>query len=198
MDIDRAAYLDCVKYHEREGMLLDRTLYQLCAEHPRHDTIGAVNAKLWLIGRGFATGIERHVRSFGTQGSSLGRVAEHLLRHRVEVDEIVQQLRELAEPIDVETLSKVVALHGQFCKLVSRIANGKKVLVSFASKYLHFHAPLVPIFDTWVYGQAWRMRQKATLVSFSPPKGAASPFYWYCLCLVVSYQGCRSGSCFLR
>src|ERR1700704_2595563 len=40
MTLDLADYLTCVDSHEREGILLDRTLYRLCDEHPLHSDIG--------------------------------------------------------------------------------------------------------------------------------------------------------------
>jgi hypothetical protein len=43
------------------------TLYRLCDEHPGHAHQAGSNAKLWLIGRGLATGVERQINSTGGQ-----------------------------------------------------------------------------------------------------------------------------------
>jgi len=50
------------RFSEQHGNLLDQTLYDLCKRHPNHTDIGEIAAKLWLIGRGFATGVERQIR----------------------------------------------------------------------------------------------------------------------------------------
>jgi hypothetical protein len=110
------------------------------------------------------------------------------LQHGDEVDSLVQRLRQVHEPLDAEKLATIVALHGQFCELVSQIANGGSVLASFSSKYLHFQAPVVPIYDSWVYDQAWRMRRKDDLACFPQPEHANSKFYWYSLCFWQVYS----------
>jgi hypothetical protein len=189
MTIDPADYLESVDSYKREGRLLDDTLYQLCYEHPGHTDPGVVNAKLWLIGRGFATGVERHIPSTGKQGSSLGKMTVHLLRNAYAVDQIVRRLRQLHEPLDTGKLQVVITQHGKFCRIASRIARSK--LVSFASKYLHFHAPIVPIFDRWAYGQVWRMRQRDNSVPFKLPTGGNNSFYWYCLAFWQVYESLR-------
>ena len=40
---------------------IDETLYHLCRDHPHHDHRPWVNAKILIIGRTYATGIERKV-----------------------------------------------------------------------------------------------------------------------------------------
>jgi hypothetical protein len=189
MDI-RKAFLACAKYHKEQGELIDRILYTLCVNYPDHKAIGEINAKLWLIGRGFATGIERQIRSSGTQGSSLSKLAEHLLRNRTEIDAIIASLRQLSEPLDLDKLPGIVQEHGKFCRILSGITKHRKP-VSFASKYLHFHSSAVPIFDSWVYGQAWKMRDREKLKAFPMPKGANPDFYWYCLCFWQVYSELR-------
>jgi hypothetical protein len=188
MSLDLLDYRRCVASHQREGVLLDRTLYALCDEHPQHTDPGAINAKLWLVGRGFATGVERQIKSSNSQGSSLGKLAAHLLANGREVDKTIKELRHLAEPLDANKLSTIVSAHGRYCDLVSRIARKKHKLVSFASKYLHFHAPVVPIYDSWVSWQAWRGRRKDALVCFDQPQDANSSYYWYCLCFWQLYS----------
>jgi hypothetical protein len=192
MKLDLADYLAFVDYHEREWALLDQTLHRLCNEHPYHSDSGAVHAKLWLIGRSFATGVERHIKSTGTQGSSLTKMATHLLQEHEAVDALFQQVRQLNEPLNLDSLARIVAIHGTFCELVSRIAHGGKVLVSFASKYMHLHAPIVPIYDSWASKQAWRMRRSEGLKSFPTPAGANENYYGYCLCFWQHYSDLRA------
>jgi hypothetical protein len=80
-------------------------------------------------------------------------MAEHLMAHHEQIDPLVQQLRKFVEPLDPDKLSEIVAIHGEFCKLASRIAHRGRVLASFASKYLHFHAAIVPMYDRFAYAR---------------------------------------------
>src|SRR6516225_8308780 len=49
---------------------IDETLYDLCRRYPDHSDLRGINAKLWIIGRTYATGIERKIFTQGSQGSS--------------------------------------------------------------------------------------------------------------------------------
>jgi hypothetical protein len=89
MAIDVNSFLAAADAHERQWGLCDRTLYELCRTYPTHQDIAAVNAKLLFIGRVFASGVERNIRSANTQGSSLSTLAIHLNVNRVTLDGIV-------------------------------------------------------------------------------------------------------------
>jgi hypothetical protein len=191
MKISLDKYREMCRYSKRWGNLLDQTLYALCKQHPNHTHIGEITAKLWLIGRGFATGVERQIPSTRKQGGSLWKMVLHLKKHGKSIDEIVRRLKNVHEPLNVEKLRVVLAEHGRFCRIVSRIAREKHSLVSFASKYLDFHAPIVPIYDSWVGLQAWRMRRKETLDWFKRPEGADANYYWYCVCFWQLYSDLR-------
>src|SRR5437899_11357794 len=57
-------------------------LYDLCRNHPKHRRVEVVAAKVWLIGRSYATGLERLKRGSSEKG-------EHFI-----LKEIVPCLRE--------------------------------------------------------------------------------------------------------
>ena len=147
MKVDLADYDKACKDYYAHWQLLDRTLYALCAEHPGHADAADINAKLWIIGRTFASGIERAVPSTGAQGGSLARVRKQLLKHSEEVEDIFAALRTVAEPLDRDRLKLIVAQHGRFDKLLRKITRKHRSARSFASKYMHFHCPAVPIYD---------------------------------------------------
>jgi hypothetical protein len=191
MQISLISYQEMCRVSKENGDLLDQTLYRLCDEHPWHRTIDEISAKNWLIGRGFATGVERLIRSSKTQGSSLWKMVLHMKKHGKLIDQVVGRLRRMREPLSVEKLQVILAEHGSFCRVVSRITYNKQSLVSFASKYLHFHAPIVPIYDSWVGHQAWRMRRKHDLDWFKRPKEAVDAYYWYCVCFWQLYTDLR-------
>jgi len=54
-------YAASVKSYDKRVRLLDETLYRLCSEHPKHTSVSEVHAKLWIIARTLASGIERKV-----------------------------------------------------------------------------------------------------------------------------------------
>jgi hypothetical protein len=174
------------------GRLTDRTLYELCRQEPLHNALSAVNAKALLIGRGFATGIERHIKSSGGQGSSMGQLAAHLHKNSTLVDGIISRLSKFQEPLDLDALPVVVREHGKFCKLLAKISRNGNLPASFASKYLHFHCPVVPIYDRLASQQAWRMRSPEGFLAFKRPAEAHEGYYWYSLCFWQVYSGVRA------
>ncbi len=184
-------FLASIESHANEWGLVDQTLYDLCQRHRTHRNVAAVSAKVLLIGRGFASGLERHVRSDQTQGSAIGKMVAHLHNERVTIDRIIKRLASLQEPLDKECLEIVVSEHGRFCHLISRISRSENQLASFASKYLHFHAPVVPIYDSYACKQAWRMRDKKALISFEKSADSHDGYYWYALCFLQHYHHLR-------
>jgi hypothetical protein len=188
VDLFRAA----VATHAKDWGVTDRVLYDLCRAQPGHAELSAVNAKALLIGRSFATGIERHIKSSGEQGSSIGQLAVHLHQNSASVDGMISRLSKLKEPLDLRALEVVVSEHGKFCGLLARISRNGNAPASFASKYLHFHCPIVPIYDRWACGEAWRMRNREGLAAFEIPKEAHDGYYWYCLCFWQVYSGIRA------
>src|SRR5512143_704307 len=66
--------------------ILYDTLRTLCINHPDHKTHNCVSAKVWIIGRTYATQIERMVASDKGQGSSMSKVVELLLENGAKLD----------------------------------------------------------------------------------------------------------------
>jgi hypothetical protein len=106
-----------------------------------------VNAKLWIIGRTYATGIERQIRTKGTQGSSMTQLADHIWRHHRQVDACLHPLRRINEHLDIEKIQLILTVHGRLLAVIQPILRNKNSPRSFVSKYLHFHCPAVPIYD---------------------------------------------------
>ncbi|MEW5826372.1 MAG: hypothetical protein AB1778_06020, partial [Candidatus Bipolaricaulota bacterium] len=61
-------YRRAVADYEHSWRATDEALYDLCRRHPDHADQAGVNAKLWIIGRTYATGIERKIPANGKQG----------------------------------------------------------------------------------------------------------------------------------
>jgi hypothetical protein len=148
MSFNRDKYrLACAQYRQT-WQAIDEALYELCRRHADHQSQGGINAKLWIIGRTYATGIERKIISKKTQGSSMEQLSAHLWNHRDEVDEVLTSLRTVSEPLTSENLAKILAAHGRLVGIVQEILRKGQTPRSFVSKYLHFHNPAVPIFDS--------------------------------------------------
>lgn len=106
-------YADSVAEYRRDGWkLIDDMLYRLCREHRAHDAKSPINAKVHLIGRTYATGIERKVRTRGTQGSSISQVVDFFFQHRKQIDRWFVRLMKIAEPLDILKIRRILLIHG--------------------------------------------------------------------------------------
>ena len=138
-------YRAAVEEYHRGWELLDSVLYRVCGEHPSHSEIAGVTAKVFLIGRTYQTGIERQMKSDGTQAGAMTRLANYLFAHRQEVDALIAPFLGVEGRVDAHTFAGVAAAHRGLVEVLKGETRGKAQ--SFVSKYLHFHAPIVPIYD---------------------------------------------------
>jgi hypothetical protein len=145
----------------RRWSLTYQTLRSLCRDHPGHQSERDVAAKVWLIGRAYATQIERSVKSQGGQGSSLDQVVS--LMHKSDTDEWLTELPdEDGIALTDELIPGCIRVHARLVRLLESITHDSRSPRSFASKYLHFHRPVVPIYDSvasWALGKLVRWRQ---------------------------------------
>jgi hypothetical protein len=137
----------CHKYR-RLWKTSDDVLYDLCKAFPHHEDRAGTNAKLWLIGRAYATGIERQIENKKrTQSNSIEQLSYCIWRNRSGVDKILKRLKTIHEPLNEIKLNTIVQAHWELLRIVKRITRGSHTPRSFVSKYLHFHNPVVPIYD---------------------------------------------------
>lgn len=148
MSFSKVRYDGSCKDYWDNWAALDKVLYELCAQCPDHQRRASVNAKLWVIGRTYATGIERKIKSTGSQGSSMKRLADHIWKHRAAVDEIIASLDRCRSSLTLEGLKCIQGAHGRFVTLIQPLLIDEQSARSFVSKYLHFHRSAVPIYDT--------------------------------------------------
>lgn len=187
------AYRRAVADYDRSWRATDATLYDLCRRHPNHADQAGVNAKLWIIGRTYATGIERKIPTNGKQGGSMGQLAAHLLEHARQIDDVFGRLRRLAEPLDPDKLRNIVDLHGRFIALIQPVVRANQSPRSFASKYMHFHCPAVPIIDTYADAACRKMiRWQKSFCLFDLPTGTDEHYAWYILRFWQLYQQARA------
>lgn len=125
------------------------TLYQMC-QNTRHTDVAATVSKLWLIGRSHSAALERtHLRDVRWRTEPYRRAADALRSVR-RLDARLDQIRGTGDAYDARQLTMV-------CSCVEDVANALaetvgQLKLSLASKYLHFHAPEIPIFDRNSYG----------------------------------------------
>lgn len=140
-------YLAAQQEYDRNGVCLDQTLYQLCKDHPCHCNPSWVYAKTFIVGRTYASGIERKVPRGTGQGSSMSKVAELIYDKRVEVDSMLARLPVADEPLSPAALKVIAEVHRDFVELLEGITMDRESPRAFASKYMHCHRQLVPVLD---------------------------------------------------
>ncbi len=178
-------------YRERWA-LLDKQLYEVCRRYPRHEDLGTVNAKLWLIGRSFATGIERQIKSDGSQGGSMGQLAQCLISNASELDQILSQLAVVQEPLAPDKLEAIASAHGRIMKIVAKVVRKNRSPRSFVSKYLHFHCPAVPIYDSWAVEKLRALyRWQSSFQVFKLPLGADEEYCWHLMRFWQLYEDAK-------
>lgn len=189
MTFSASKYRRTVADYDRFWRVTDEALYALCRQHPGHADRAGINAKLWIIGRTYATGIERKIPANGKQGGSMTQLAVHLLKHARQMDDIFGRLRRLTDPLDPDKLRSILDLHGRFLALIQPVARRNQSPRSFASKYMHFHNPAVPIIDTYADAACREMiRWRKLFCLFDLPPGADEYYARYVLRFWQLYQ----------
>jgi hypothetical protein len=120
--------------------LIDTELYALCQRRRRHNDFDEVFSKVTIVGRVYAAGISRSWRGEGDPETGTARA---LIEQAALIREGLRRREDRA--FDRQTAGKIVELHGDVTRAVSQRSG--QLLTSFISKYLHFHSPVVPIFD---------------------------------------------------
>jgi hypothetical protein len=176
----RAVHAAARRDYEARWRLLDEVLYGLCTLHPGHADRAGVNVKLYLIGRAFASGIERQIKSDGTQGGALRKLGDHLVANAAALDREIARLPTTATPTD-DGLRTVVEVHGAVVKLIQPVLH-RGTPRSFVSKYLHFHSLSVPIYDSVVVANLPKYITDADPATWAHGKPVGDPHYrWFVL-----------------
>lgn len=124
----------------------DAILYGMCRRWPHHNDLSAVQAKVTIIGRTYAAGLERKGGEDYRKGI-LETVANTLNKNGKRIDRDVARLRNLKR-YSLTVQNYILATHGNMVSLLRNETKTKLNFRSFVSKYLHFHAPIVPLFDS--------------------------------------------------
>jgi hypothetical protein len=132
------------EYQYRYGM---DTLYEMCQRVPDHRDLGRTMSKVWLIGRSHSASLERRRDSKGFR-NPYDATAVRLQKDRTFTRLLVHARRSQPSETtyDARHLGAIHALVSRLAALFQGTTGMWKV--SLASKYLHFHVPEVPIYDS--------------------------------------------------
>ena len=94
--------------------------------------------------------------------------------------------------LDSASMAAIVEQHGRLTALLRRVSTDGKAPRSFASKYLHFHHPVVPIYDAYIYAAMTRLvRWEETNIPFPLPRQGDREYFNYCVRFFRLYEACR-------
>lgn len=115
-------------------------LYELCRKHPLHKEVPAVIAKVWLIGRSYAAAIERgRVKEVDEKGDFyVETVAPRVIGS--EIDKWLAEASRYSVPNE-KSVGTMLLAHANVTHLFRDISRFERR--SLASKYLHFHFPIL-------------------------------------------------------
>lgn len=169
---------------------VDRVLYAVCSEHPKHDARRHVTAKVALVGRAYQAGLERCITP-GSEQQAVMVAADYVWKHGDEVDDIVAAVRHVTEPLTADGAQQLVEQHGRYMQLLGEMPECNRLPRSFASKYLHFHHPVVPIYDSYVAESLMEQVKWSKLkIPFPQPPHGDTEYWDYCVRLFRLFEAC--------
>ena len=178
------------KFDESWGGV-DEVLYRVCNENPGHTERRAIMTKLIIVERTYAAGAQR-LFSPPPGKQAVDLIGDCLEDHGDEVASILGDLAKISEPLGPRDMSAIVDCHGRLTALLGRHVTKKKSARSFCSKYLHFHRPVVPIYDNYCNASLTHLvpwSDRAVL--FAEPQDADTEYYRYCVRFLRLYEACH-------
>ena len=121
----------------------NKVLYKMCEDYPKHENIDKIIAKIWLIGRTYAASIERRVHAQESTDKFYIKVAKKMKDSGI--DKQIQKIPS-QNVLDEKSIEIISGVHCFLVKIFRELTQHNKV--SLASKYLHFHKPIVPLYDS--------------------------------------------------
>jgi hypothetical protein len=168
---------------------VDSELYELCRRRSNSQDFGDVYAKVVVISRIYNAGLNRAWKGSRNPDPEV-QIAKCLISH---AGLVMDPLRELVDqPLNRASLVKIVALHGQLTRLLSNPA-GNVWLTSFVSKYLHFHCPIVPVYDSLARARIRRglidgQSVRSTQAAAAEPEGRVLAYYRFATAFLALYE----------
>jgi hypothetical protein len=163
------------------------TLYRLCREVPDEDTCRHTMAKVILINRAYNARLEAQLRPSGAS-KALDLVCEFVDDHGQAMREIVAAVPDV-EVLIPRILDAALRGHAEMMQLLAVNLTKHAEMRSFVSKYLHFHRPIVPIFDELCQKNLHR-RVLGRITNV--PEWADPKYYDFCLRFLALSEDARS------
>lgn len=137
---------DFEKSKDKKWMLGNNILYKMCSDYPAHINLEEIRAKIWLIGRSYAAAIERRTKKRHINDDFYDYVVNEFVKFNKEnkFDSKLQSLKN--KEFNEKTLRDILLIHEELTKFFRELTGKEKR--SLASKYLHFHVPIFPIYDS--------------------------------------------------
>jgi hypothetical protein len=157
-----------------------------------------VTTKVALIDRAYSAGLERQVIP-DAGGQAITKIADFVVDHGPEVDALIKELAPLQEPLCGESMVEIVRVHGRFLDILRRIPTRGTSPRSFAAKYLHFHRPIVPIYDSYAAARLIALVPWGEIAEpFARPQGADAEYWDFCVRFLRLYEGCQKARLSIR
>lgn len=154
----------------------DQVLYDLCAAHPAQDDRLALYLKCIFICRVYGIHIERLLAG-PVLRSGLPTLIDAIHANRALFAREIAAVQGLGDRLTVESASRIILAHG---RLTAALAEGRRMASApavFVSKYMHCHAPVVPLYDRWAADPLAAMLPKLRrLPGLKADKAAFPPF----------------------
>lgn len=140
----------------------NEVLYGMCTKYPLHQSNDEIIAKIWLIGRSYAAAIERRKQTEEVGDEFYTEKVAPMIQQS-NIDQFLEPLRGYRN-ITEKNFDEIMTAHFYVTDLFKKISDLDKR--SLASKYLHFHHPML----FFIYDS----RACAGIRKFSPITGRAS------------------------
>lgn len=164
----------------------DNTLYELCKNNYHHKEKNVIAAKLALISRSYLSGLERHTKG------NLSDIIKFFYKRRRGIESIFKRLRKIKGSLNEDKIVKIISEHGKFVNILKDFTNKEKTVRSFASKYMHFHCKVVPIYDnvtsSVISQNDFYPLTNRDINRFKKPKEGDEIYYKYCLRFFAMYN----------
>ncbi len=145
----------------KTGIIGNGILYDLCKKYFYHDNPDAINAKIWLIGRAYASTIERRKKYLNNPSDDFYEKRVIPIIMKSEIDQKLSTIRKYRS-VTNDNILDILKVHKYLLDIFEKISGQKKR--SLSSKYLHFHLrQLFFIYDS-------RAKRALKIISSSPAK----------------------------
>jgi hypothetical protein len=170
--------IDAALKQSADWELVDKVLLNLCKTYPTHKFKDQVSAKVALIGRTYVTGVERAFKGGAGQGDALTKIVDYIHSKRKAFDEIIVRIPD-TDVLTEDALGPIVVAQSNFLNLLSESDQCRRRPRAFVSKYLHFHRPVVPIYDSYVVGVISKLVKPPTRLDRNYPANVDSDYASY-------------------